>query len=143
MDSLVIGYGNDLRSDDGAGRVVADRISALQLPRVEVRSVAQLTPELALAIATVDTVVFVDASVEVAETTATTVTAEPVSPSAMTHFSTPASLLGMTATVGPVPSQAIAISIPVTDLSLGFELTPMTEIGVAKAVDMVTSYLTG
>ena len=28
MRSLVIGYGNDLRSDDGAGRVVADRIDA-------------------------------------------------------------------------------------------------------------------
>ena len=46
MDSLVIGYGNDLRSDDGAGRAVADRISEMELPGVAVRSVMQLTPEL-------------------------------------------------------------------------------------------------
>ncbi len=143
MDSLVIGYGNDLRSDDGAGRAVADRISDLGLPGVAVRSVMQLTPELALEIAEVDTVVFVDASVEVAKTTSTPVVAEPVDPSAMTHYATPGSLLGMTATVGPVPTRAVAISIPVTDIGLGMELTPMTEIGVDQAVSMVREIVTG
>ncbi len=138
MAALVIGYGNDLRSDDGAGRVVADRISAMDLPGVSVRSVMQLTPELALEIAKVDTVVFVDASVEVDETTATAVETEAVEPSAMTHYSTPGVLLGMTATVGDVPTRAVAISIPVTDIGLGMELTPMTEIGVDQAVTMVT-----
>ena len=137
MDSLVIGYGNDLRSDDGAGRAVADRISAMELPGVAVRSVMQLTPELALEIAEVDTVVFVDASVEVSKTTATPVSMEAADPSAMSHFATPGSLLGMTATVGPVPSKAVAISIPVTDIGLGMELTPMTEIGVDEAISMV------
>ena len=80
MVSLVIGYGNDLRSDDGAGRVVADRLDALALPDVTVRSVIQLTPELALEIAKFDTVVFVDASVEVAETISTPVVAGPKDP---------------------------------------------------------------
>ncbi len=142
MASLVIGYGNDLRSDDGAGRVVADRIEAMRLPDVAVRSVMQLTPELALDIAGVDTVVFVDASIDVARTTLEPVDAAPVGPSAMTHYNTPATLLGMTATVGAMPSTAVTVSIPVTDLSLGLELTPMTEIGVDQAVAMVTSLLT-
>ncbi len=138
MSSLVIGYGNDLRSDDGAGRAVADRISALELPGVSVRSVMQLTPELALEIAEVDTVVFVDASVEVSETTATPVTAGSPDQSASSHFSTPERLLAMTATVGTPPAHAVAISIPVTDIGLGMELTPMTAIGVDRAVAMVT-----
>jgi len=139
--SLVIGYGNDLRSDDGAGRVVADRIGELDLPGVEVRSVAQLTPELALEITKFDIVVFVDANVEVSQTTCAPVVAATAQPSAMTHFSSPESLLGMTASIGPVPPRAFTISIPVTDLGLGLELTPMTEIGVAQAVDMVTSLI--
>ncbi len=139
MNSLVIGYGNDLRSDDGAGRAVADRVDGLDLPSVKVRSVMQLTPELALEIANVDTVVFVDASVEVSETTAEPVVAETPNPSAMSHYSTPGTLLGMTATVGTVPSTAIAISIPVTDIGLGMELTPMTELGVAEAIEMITA----
>ena len=143
MDSLVIGYGNDLRSDDGAGRAVADRVEALHLPGVAVRSVIQLTPELALEIAEVDTVVFVDASVEVTETTAAPVTPESPDPSAMSHYSTPGTLLGMTATIGRVPSTAVAISIPVTDIGLGLELTPLTEISVDQAVGMVREIVTG
>ena len=114
MRSLVIGYGNDLRSDDGAGRVVADRISALDLPGVSVRSVLQLTPELALEMAETETVVFVDASVEVSETTATPVMPDPDAQSPISHYSTPERLLAMTATVGTPPSRAVAISIPVT-----------------------------
>lgn len=141
MGCLVIGYGNDLRSDDGAGRVVADRIDAMDLREVEVRSVSQLTPELALEIAKFDTVVFVDASIDVAETTTTAVTAGTTAPSAMTHFSSPEALLGMTASVGAVPTRAFAVSIPVADLGLGLELTPITEVGVEKAIEMVTSIL--
>jgi hydrogenase maturation protease len=142
LASLVIGYGNDLRSDDSAGRVVANRIDALALPGVRVRSVMQLTPELALEIAAVDTVVFVDASIDVTKTTLEPVDVAPIDPSAMTHYNTPSTLLGMTAMVGDVPSTAVAVSIPVTNLSLGLELTPMTEIGVDQAVAMVTSLLT-
>jgi hydrogenase maturation protease len=143
LRSLVIGYGNDLRSDDGAGRVVADRIGDLELPGVSVRSVLQLTPELALEMAEVDTVVFVDASVEVIETTASPVVADEDGQSSMSHYSTPGRLLAMTATVGTPPSQAVAISIPVTDIGLGMELTPMTSIGVDQAVAMVTRIVTG
>ena len=142
MGSLVIGYGNDMRSDDGAGRVVADRVSALDLQGVEVRSVSQLTPELALEITEFDTVVFVDASIDVAETTTTPVSPGRAEPSAMTHYNTPESLLRMTASIGPVPSRAFAVSIPVVDLGLGFELTPITEIGVENALAMVTDILT-
>jgi hydrogenase maturation protease len=136
VNSLVIGYGNDLRSDDGAGRVVADRIDSLRLPGVTVRSLMQLTPELALEIASADTVVFVDASVEVAMTTARPVVAEK-SDHSMSHYATPESLLSMTETIGEAPAKAVAISVPVADLGLGTELTPVTAIGVDQAVAMV------
>ena len=51
---LIVGYGNDLRSDDGAGRVVASRVEAMDLPGVVVRSQSQLTPELALLVTRAD-----------------------------------------------------------------------------------------
>ena len=137
MVSLLIGYGNDLRSDDGAGRVVAERVEAMSLPGVRVRSVMQLTPELALEMAGCDRVVFVDASVAVAETTMRAVTEEPAPAGAMTHQASPGALLGMVRTMGTTPPEAVVISIPVTDLALGMELTPMTEIGVEQAVEHV------
>ena len=143
MRSLVLGYGNDLRSDDGAGRVVAERIGELDLPGVAVRSVLQLTPELALDMAEVDTVVFVDASVEVSKTTASPVRPDGDDHSGMSHYSTPGRLLAITATVGKPPSRAVAISSPVTDIGLGMELTPMTAIGVDQAIEMVKDIVTG
>lgn len=60
---LLIGVGNDLRGDDGAGPAVA-RALARRLPwRVEV--VHGLTPELVSEIAEVERVYFVDASADV------------------------------------------------------------------------------
>ncbi len=142
MGLLIIGYGNDLRCDDGAGRAVADRIEAMALPGVEVRSVQQLAPELTLDIACADTVVFVDASIDVAETTMVPAVPEPVSASATTHYNTPGSLLALTETVGRAPEHAVTISIPVTELCLGMELTPMTELAVADAITMVLDIVT-
>jgi hydrogenase maturation protease len=60
--TLVIGYGNTLRSDDGVGVWVADRIAALHLPEVDVKTCHQLFPELAADIIPYDTVIMVDAS---------------------------------------------------------------------------------
>lgn len=137
MRTLVIGYGNDLRSDDGAGRVVADRIEALGLPGVEVRSLSQLTPELSLEIAGTDRVVFVDASVEASETTMVPIEAEAAEGSAWTHYTTPASLLAMTGAVGAVPELAYAVAIPAEDIGLGTELSPRAAAGVEKAIDLI------
>ena len=58
----MIGYGNMLRSDDGVGVWVADRIAALHLPDVDVKTCHQLFPELAADILQYDTVIMVDAS---------------------------------------------------------------------------------
>jgi len=101
----------------------------------------QLTPELALDIACAEQVVFVDASVEVARTTVSDIAPETPSQGALTHHNTPGSLLEMTAAVGRVPQRAVAISIPVTELGLGTELTPMTELAVDQAVSMVLDLL--
>jgi hydrogenase maturation protease len=57
---LIIGYGNDLRSDDGAGIRVATMIAARDL-KTRVITCHQLTPELADDIALAEQVVFIDA----------------------------------------------------------------------------------
>lgn len=137
-DLLVIGYGNDLRSDDGAGRAVAEAIAERDLSGVEVRTMSQLTPELSLEISGRRVVVFVDADVDAIEVTARTVTAGPPGEGAMTHHGDPATLLSLTATVGSVPDQAIVISIPATNLEMGFEFSPGTEEAIERAIDLIT-----
>lgn len=138
-DLLVIGYGNDMRSDDGAGRRVADAVDARGLAGVTVLSVSQLTPELALAIAGRERVVFVDASVDTEELTVETITAGPTGRGVMTHHGDPASLLTLVPSVGEPPRRVDVVSIPAEDLGLGFELSPATEQAVTEAIEFIAA----
>jgi hydrogenase maturation protease len=134
---LIVGYGNDLRSDDGAGRVVASRIEALGLPGVHVRSQSQLTPELALDITRADIVVFVDANVDCKEMTVHPVHAGERGTQSMSHHTDPATLLLLAGEVGRVPPRAFTVSIPATNLGLGFQLSPRTAAATEGAVEAV------
>jgi len=60
---LVIGYGNELRCDDGVGPKTAAAVAEWNLPKVRTLVCHQLTPELAPIIAEAQCVVFVDAAV--------------------------------------------------------------------------------
>lgn len=133
---LVVGYGNDLREDDGAGRAVADAVERRRLPGVTVRSAPQLSPELALDIAGKDLVVFVDADVEVTHLRREPVAAGPTD-GVLSHHGDPSSLLSLAATVGDVPGEAYLISIPAENLGLGFELSARTTRAVEEAVDLI------
>jgi hydrogenase maturation protease len=65
--SLVIGYGNELRGDDGAGFIVAERLAADPPPSrrpIDYLSRRQLTPELALDVSRADRLVLVDATID-------------------------------------------------------------------------------
>lgn len=66
QEILIIGYGNTLRCDDGAGVALAQQLAACWQPHTPVRLITatQLVPELAIdiAAATVCAVVFVDAA---------------------------------------------------------------------------------
>ena len=142
-DAFVVGYGNDLRSDDGAGRWVADEIEARELPGVAVRSISQLTPELALQIAGRDVVVFVDADVDVTELTVRPVEAKTTGAQTMTHHGDPATLLAMVSAVGEPPRRAYVVSIPATNLEMGLTMTDATRAAADEAVALVVQLLSG
>lgn len=57
---LVIGYGNTLRGDDGAGQKVAQLVADWKLQNVISLAVHQLTPELSETMAKANLVIFVD-----------------------------------------------------------------------------------
>ena len=62
--TLLIGFGNPAREDDGIGPAVAKEIEKLEIKGLSVDSDYQLTVEDASFVAEHDSVVFVDASVE-------------------------------------------------------------------------------
>jgi hydrogenase maturation protease len=136
---LVIGVGNDLRRDDGVGRVVASTIEAMALPGVRVVTRSQLVPELVEEMAGVDRVVVVDASI--GSSTSTTRLAEPGTDAAMTHHGSPESLLSLARTVGLVLPDVYVVGIPASDLGLGEGLTVATAALVPTAVETVLGLL--
>ena len=93
---LVIGYGSDLRTDDAAGRRVAAAIADAAVPDVQVLSLVQLTPEVAVHLLGRRLVVFVDAAVDVQAVEVEHL--DPVAaPPVTTHHVDPRGLLALSA----------------------------------------------
>lgn len=134
---LVIGYGNELRGDDGVGPRTAARTGELGLPGVEILTTHQLVPELADPISRAGTVVFVDASVEKLDDVRMSELKPMEDVRVSAHNSDPRGLLTMARDLFDHAPQAWMISIPVSDFSFGEHLSPEAQEGMEKAVQMV------
>ena len=142
---LVIGYGNDLRSDDGAGRRVAALVEARQLPGVRVLSVHQLTPELASDIAEATGVMFADA-VPAAPGAEQPLRCVPLSPAAtptrtLGHQLDPESLLHLARDLWGRCPPAWLLALPASVFDFGETLSPRTETAVAEALPLIEALL--
>jgi hydrogenase maturation protease len=135
MAVLVIGYGNTLRGDDGAGPAVAEAITAQGLPGVRALVVPQLTPELADVLAEARVAVFVDAAM-ISE--AEGVQALPVRPAArpesLGHTSDPGALLALAEAVYGHSPLAWIVRVPAVSFQLGASLSPCAQRGTAAAL---------
>jgi hydrogenase maturation protease len=139
---LIIGYGSTLRGDDGVGPRVVEEIERQTWPGVTTLPCHQLTPELADPIASARMVVFVDASLDEG---LDGVRLEPVAPApahqVMVHTASPATLLHLARSVfGRCPG-AWLVSIPVSEMGIGEELSPRAQRGVEEAVRHIAALL--
>jgi len=134
---LVIGYGNTLRSDDGVGPRVAEAILALALPRVHVLAAPLLTPELAEPISKARSVIFVDAAVDAPRDVRMRKLAPAASSQVMAHAASPATLLALARDVFGCAPEARWLTIPVQELGIGENLSPLAQRGVAVAVEEI------
>ncbi len=136
---FVIGYGSDLRGDDAAGQRAARVIASWRLPRVEVRAVHQLAPELAVPLASADRVIFLDAHAAADAPALRVRRISPAAPAAppLGHASEPQALLALTARAYGRAPEAWWITIPALDFSFGAELSPVAAQGVADALEAV------
>jgi hydrogenase maturation protease len=137
---LVIGYGNELRGDDGAGPRAARAVAAWQLPGVEGVAVHQLTPELAARLAEAERVVFVDAGPDIGVLT------RPIEPSraarVLGHTEEPGALLALAEVLYGHRPEAWLMTLPAPDLSFGEGLSATAEQGLAEAVGRLRTSFT-
>lgn len=119
---LVLGVGSSLRRDDALGPAVAEALAAAPLPEgVATRPVHGLVPELAVDLAEVDAVWFVDAAADpsLARPTWTRVAPSAGPGAGGGHALDPAALLVWTeAWTGRVP-EAWTLALPAGDFGLG------------------------
>lgn len=135
---LLIGYGNRLRRDDGAGRLVAEEIAARGNASVTVCSVHQLTPELCPLIAEHPAVIFVDAR---AGTDGPPCELSVLQGDARiawgTHIGSPRALLALAAELYDARPRAWCLSVPGTDFGLGEGLSAQARNRIRSAVDVI------
>jgi hydrogenase maturation protease len=135
----VIGYGNPLRGDDGAGYVAAEDLRArLTNPAVEIVSEQQLLPEMMQAIAEAKLVIFIDASVSGRAGKYHRLPLRPAPACGrFTHHATPEALLaGAQALYGHTP-EAVHCLIPGRFFEAGRELTPSVRRAVNDLVELL------
>lgn len=134
---LVIGYGNTLRCDDGVGPKVAEAVEALALPGVCVLVCPLLTPELADPISRARVVLFVDAAVDAPREVQRRPLAPAETSQIMAHAASPATLLALARDVFGHAPEAWWLTIPVMDLGIGEEFSPLARKGFELAVEEV------
>lgn len=142
---LVIGIGNTLRRDDGAGWLFAKALAErLQQTGAIVHLVLQqqLTPELAIDAAEVapDQIIFVDASLDVEEATLTEVTPSSEAP-VFDHRLDAAALLTLMRRLYAVQARSWLVQTPARDFGHGEGLSEKAQEGLQTVPKIAASLI--
>ena len=157
---LVIGYGSPLRSDDGVGPAVAERLAGdARLAGADVRAEHQLTPELALDASQARLLVLVDAAEGVPAGEVVVRDLAPVGRGGiadgdvagrveeggppLTHHLDPAALLALAAGLWGTAPRTVLVGVGPASLELGDVLSPEVAAAVARAAEAVVAVVTG
>ncbi len=148
--TLLIGFGNPYRRDDGVGRAVVNALreeqgqpllgpldDGLEGPGGEVDSIAvhQLVPEFAELLGPYDLVIFVDAHLgEAAEPIQEARITPALQLSSVTHHLHPATLLELAHRLHGRAPEGVLLSLKGVDFDFGDGLSPETERLVPQAV---------
>jgi hydrogenase maturation protease len=139
--TLVIGFGNSLRGDDGVGPLVATAVGRRHA-EVDTMAVQQLVPEMAASIAQADLVVFIDAA---AGSPPGAIRCDPVGPDSATridHTLSPAGLLALARDVFGFDPPAWLVQIKGASFDLPPALSPTVAAAVEPAMRLIEQLIT-
>ncbi len=142
--TLIVGYGNPLRSDDAFGwhasRLLAQALASRD---VEVITCHQLTPELAEPLSQSRRAVFIDADAagKPGSIHRRAVRPQPPASSAFTHTCTPSGLLASAQQLYGRPPQAIVITVSAQSFEFGDALSPVVSAALPRVVELVCQWV--
>jgi len=138
MKTLILGYGNQNRRDDGVGWFILEQLAALNLPDVVLETSHQLEVEASETISRFDAVIFVDAAIpEAPEAIQRSVVTPNFQSHAVAHYLTPADVLSLCKTLYQREPKAVLFSIRGRDFNFGTTLTPEVEQAAREVVKQI------
>ncbi len=147
MKTLILGYGNTLRKDDGLGVYAAEALGSLSLPNdVEIRTCQQLSPELSLILTQVDHAIFIDAALDSNGEKPGAIKTRALQPrtsqpGSITHHFDPETLLAMAETLYGHAPQATLFSITAASFDLEEGLSDEVTAALPVLVENIKNYL--
>jgi len=140
--TLVIGYGNDSRNDDGVGWHVVAELQKRTLPGVTFETAHQLEVDFAETVRDYDRVIFVDAAIPESPRAWWREDVVPGFQShAVAHFLTPADVLGLSQTLSGRAPTGVLFSIRGHDFNFGTALSPATQQAAREVVTEIAALL--
>ncbi|MGD0639952.1 MAG: hydrogenase maturation protease [Roseiarcus sp.] len=139
-NTLIVGYGNPLRADDGVGPAVARAFAAeAAIDGVDVVSCRQLTPELAERFAAADLVVLIDAEagLEPGGIRITRLQAATALSSAFGHHVDPRELLHMSGKLYGRSPEAFLVTVGASSLALSEGLSAAMAAALPEVIAAV------
>jgi hydrogenase maturation protease len=144
-ERLVIGIGNPLRGDDGVGPWLAEQAALLTAADpagpVAVRSVQQLTPELAEELAQLEAVLFIDAWLAPAMAAPQLTQIGPTPGAAESHRLEPAQLLAASEVLFGRTPRAHLLQVPAHAFPHGMELSQALQAALPAARALLQGWL--
>jgi hydrogenase maturation protease len=138
VKTLIIGYGNDSRNDDGVGWFVIAELAGLNLPGVTLQTAQQLDVDFAETVRDFEQVIFVDAAVPESPEAWTRAEVTPgFQPHAVAHFLTPADVLGLSQSLYGRAPQGVAYAIRGRDFNFGTTISPGVQAAAREVVKRI------
>ena len=139
--TLVIGFGNTLRSDDGAGIWTAEKLSVFQIPGIVVECTHQLSLDLLEDFSSFDRIVFIDAAVDGKDVAFEPVGKPDVEVPSSAHHLTPADLLNTYTELYNRQIDAFFCTVRGEEFEFGTELSRGTAIRAESALSLLVAFL--
>lgn len=144
MDKLVIGIGNELRADDGAGAYIVRQLEGYAIPDLQTETMPQLTPEWLETMANASLTVLVDVRIPEPEDDGE-VWLRPLAPSADRPSSGHALHIGELVSLGErlygKPFEVWICSVPAFDFTLGNPFSEKCKAVLETAVSTIIGFL--
>ena len=142
--TLIIGYGNPLRSDDGVGQIVAEAIRACELADVTIIACHQLTPELAEAVAQSEITVFIDAAADIpAGEIVINQLIDEIAPASLGHHLDPGALVVMARRLYAGAPKTFLVKIGAETFEFGEKLSETAQNAAPTAVAAILRLIRG